>query len=79
MFPAIFFVEGKKSMTFSIYRFGQMCFTTNPEKAMWRASESDHINGDKYDNQKTNTRWLDGIENNMNFHKSRRMHQLDRL
>ena len=56
-----------------------MCFTTNREKAMWRASESDHINGDKYDNQKTNTRWLDGIENNMNFHKSRRMHQLDRL
>ncbi len=58
-FPERIFVEGKASKMFKLHRFGQMCFTTNRNKAMWRASDSDHINGDKYDNQKTNTCWLD--------------------
>ena len=40
---------------------------------MWRSSQSDHINGDKYDNRKTNTRWLNGMENNSNYHEGRRM------
>ena len=56
-----------------LHQFGQMCFTTNRNKAMWRASDSDHINGDKYDNQKTNTCWLDGMENNSNYHEGWRM------
>jgi hypothetical protein len=72
-FPARMFVDGKPSKLLLIHRFGQMCFTTNQNKAMWRASNSDHINGDKFDNRKTNTRWLDGTENNLNYHEGRRM------
>ena len=72
-FPARMFVDGKPSKTFYLHRFGQMCFTTNRNKAMWRASNSDHINGDKFDNRKTNTRWLDGMENNLNYREGQRM------
>jgi hypothetical protein len=67
-FPGRMFVDGKVQKTFRVHRFGQMCFTTNRDKDMWRASDSDHINGDKFDNRKTNTRWLDGIDNNKNYH-----------
>ena len=38
-----------------------------------RASDSDHINGDKFDNRKTNTHWLDGMENNLNYREGQRM------
>ena len=72
-FPARMFVEGKASRLFILHRFGQLCFTTNRDNTMWRASQSDHINGDKYDNRKTNTRWLNGMENNSNYHEGRRM------
>ena len=67
------FVDGKPPNNFLLHRFGQMCFTTNRDKAMWRASDSDHINGDKYDNRKTNTRWLDGMDNLLNYHEGRRV------
>ena len=70
--PGRMFVDGKNSGTFLMHRFGQMCFTTNRNQAMWRASESDHINGDKFDNRKTNTRWLDGMDNNKNYHNGQR-------
>jgi len=54
-FPARMFIEGKASKLFRLHRFGQMCFATYRDKAMWLVSHSDHINGDKYDNRKKNT------------------------
>jgi hypothetical protein len=71
-FPRRMFVDGKVQIKFNVHRFGQMCFTTNRNKDMWRASDSDHINGDKFDNRKTNTRWLDGVDNNKNYHNGQR-------
>jgi hypothetical protein len=69
VFPGRMFVDGKPSKTFLLHRFGQMCFTTNRSKDMWRASDSEHINGDKFDNRKTSTRWLDGMDNILNYHE----------
>ena len=71
-FPARMFVDGKEQKTFRLHRLGQMCFTTNRDKDMWRDNHCDHINGDKFDNRKTNTRWLNGMDNNKNYHNGQR-------
>ena len=58
------FVDGKPSKTFLVHQLVKCALPLIETK--------DHINGDKFDNRKTNTRWLDGMDNIINYHEGRR-------